>query len=110
MKYAVIEVCGRQIIIEEGRFYTIHRLPCKIGTSILFARILFCNDKGLRFIGYPYLKEKDSRRIQITGTVLEHFRGSKIVIFKMLSKKKFRRTNGHRQSHTRIVIDKIKVN
>lgn len=106
MKYAVIEVCGRQIIIEEGRNYTVNRLPYKIGTSILFTRILFCNDKGRRFVGYPYVK--NYKNIKISGTILEHRQGTKIIVFKMLPKKKFRRTMGHRQSQTSIIIDKIK--
>lgn len=106
MKYAVIEVCGRQIVIEEGRHYIINRLPYKIGTLILFTRILLCNEKGLRSVGYPYIK--DYKKIQITGTILEHSQGSKIIVFKMRTKKKFRRTTGHRQSNTSIIINKIK--
>lgn len=105
MKYAVVEIGGKQLMIEEGKYYSVNRLPQKIGSSLLLKRILLCNDKGRRILGYPYVK--DSSEVKIVVTVLEHFSAPKITVFKMKPKKKVRWTRGHRQLQTRIIIDKL---
>lgn len=105
MKYAIIELSGKQILVEEGKHYVINRLPYKAGSALEMNRVLLCNDNGKRLIGYPYLQT--SENIKIKATVLEHIRGPKITVFKMKPKKKTRWTKGHRQAQTRIMIDKI---
>lgn len=102
MKYAVIEIGGKQMIVEEGKYYSINRLSQKIGSLLSLNRVLLCNDQGNRIIGYPY-----AENVQVLATVLEHNRGSKITVFKMKPKKKYRLTQGHRQAQTKIMIDKI---
>jgi large subunit ribosomal protein L21 len=105
MKYAIIEISGKQILVEEGKHYVTNRLPYKEGSSLLMQRILLCNDNGKRFVGHPYLVNLE--KIEVKATILEHFRGPKVTVFKMKPKKKTRWTQGHRQSQTRIMIDKI---
>ena len=105
MKYAVIEIGGKQILVEEGKYYATNRLPHKAGSSLNITRILLCNDKGKRVIGHPYIENLES--VEVKATILEHFKDSKITVFKMKPKKKTRWTKGHRQSQTRIFIDKI---
>ena len=105
MKYAVIEIGGKQVIIEEGKYYPINRLPQKIGSSLILNRILLCNDCGRRILGYPYIE--DFKNVKIVATILEHFKTKKITVFKMKPKKNIRWTRGHRQAQTRIIIDRI---
>ena len=105
MKYAIIEISGKQILVEEGKYYITNKLPYKEGSSLQMKRILLCSDNGKRLIGHPYLEN-----IEIKATILEHVRGPKITVFKMRPKKKTRLTQGHRQSQTRIMIDKILTN
>jgi large subunit ribosomal protein L21 len=108
MKYAIIEISGKQILIEEGKHYITNRLPHKEGSSLEMQRILLCSDNGKRFIGYPYFRDKEN--IKIKATILEHSSGPKVITFKMRPKKKTRWTKGHRQAQTRILIDKILIN
>ena len=105
MKYAIIEISGKQILVEEGKHYLTNRLPYKEGSSLQMNRILLCNDNGKRLIGHPYLESTE--KIEVKATILEHLRGPKVTIFKMRPKKKSRLTKGHRQAQTRIMIDKI---
>lgn len=102
MKYAVIEISGKQMIVEEGKYYSINRLSQKAGSLLSLNRVLLCNDQGHRITGYPY-----AENVKVLATVLEHNRGSKITVFKMKPKKKYRLTQGHRQAQTKIMIDKI---
>ena len=60
MKYAVIEIGGKQMLVEEGKYYAINRLPHKAGSSLNINRILFCNDKGRRVVGHPYIENLES--------------------------------------------------
>jgi len=108
MKYAVIEIGGKQMLVEEGKYYAINRLPHKAGSSLNINRILFCNDKGRRVVGHPYIENLES--VQVKATILEHFKDKKITVFKIKPKKKLRWTRGHRQLQTRIMIDKIQTN
>lgn len=102
MKYAIIEISGKQVFIEEGKYYLIKRLPQKIGSTLLLNRIILCNDNGDRILGFPYIET-----VNVLATVLEHCSASKIVVFKMKSKKKMALTKGYRQAQTCIMIDKI---
>ena len=105
MKYAVVEIGGKQILVEEGRYFFVNNLPHKIGSALLLNRVLLCNDNGRRIVGYPYIVNQSI--IQVTATILEHGRGPKISVFKMKPKKKYRVMRGHRQPITKIIIDKI---
>lgn len=105
MKYAIIEISGKQILVEEGKHYITNRLPYTEGSSLQLNRVLLCSDNGKRLIGQPYLNTEDN--IEVKATILEHVKGPKVTIFKMRPKKKSRWTKGHRQSQTRIMIDQI---
>jgi large subunit ribosomal protein L21 len=46
----------------------------------------------------------------VEATVLRHFRGRKVLIYKMKPKKKTRKKRGHRQEITRLMINSISLN
>jgi len=64
--------------------------------------LLVSGDKGTK-IGKPLVDGA-----KVSATVLEQFRGRKIVVFKKKRRKNFRRKQGHRQSLTRVRIEAIK--
>lgn len=102
MEYGIIEASGRQYWIENGIFIEINNLLIKSGTKILIRRILFGRKDDEVFIGKPYLPQ-----IKVEAIVGKHFLDSKVVVYKMKPKKKYRRKNGHRQQLTRLLIEKI---
>lgn len=102
MKYAIVEISGRQFWIEPGKYYDFNRIPAELGKQITLNRVLLLNDEGEVLVGKPYLKN-----IEIKGKVLEHLRGKKTIVYKMRPKKKTRRKQGHRQELTRILIEAI---
>ena len=105
MKYAIIEISGRQFWIEAGKYYDFNRIPTELGKQITLNRVLLVNDEGNVLIGKPYLE-----KVKITGKILEHLRGKKTIVYKMRPKKKSRRKQGHRQELTRVLIEDINVN
>jgi large subunit ribosomal protein L21 len=105
MKYAIVEISGRQFWIETGKYYDFNRIPTDLGKQITLNRVLLLNNEGNVLIGQPYL---DS--VKIKGKILEHFRGKKTIVYKMRTNKKTRKKQGHRQELTRVFIEDIIVN
>jgi len=104
MKYAIVEISGRQFWIEAGKYYDFNRIPASLGKQITLNRVLLLNDEGNVLIGKPYLKT-----VKIKGKILEHLRGKKTIVYKMRPKKKTRKKAGHRQELSRVFIEDIVV-
>ena len=105
MKYAIVEISGRQFWIETGKYYDLNRIPTELGKEITLNRVLLFNNNGKILIGRPFLND-----VKVTGRVLEHLRDRKKIIYKMRPKKKTRKKQGHRQDLTRVIIESISIN
>ena len=46
---------------------------------------------------------------KVKGTILEHGKGKKVIVFKYKSKVRYRRKRGHRQLYTKLAIEEIVV-
>jgi large subunit ribosomal protein L21 len=105
MTYAIVETGGKQIRVEPGRFYDIERLPVEAEEQVTLDQVLFVNNDGESLVGQPLVEGAT-----VTGTVVSHLRGRKIIVYKMQPKKKTRKKQGHRQELTRLMIDSIQLN
>nr|YP_009392404.1 ribosomal protein L21 [Caloglossa monosticha]ARW60966.1 ribosomal protein L21 [Caloglossa monosticha] len=102
MNYAIVEVGGKQIWIEVGKFYDLNYIQGNPGDVVELNRILFmCKDNSFK-IGTPFLQSN-----LVKAKILKHFRGRKLNIFKIKSKKNFRCKKGHRQKLTRLLVQTI---
>jgi len=68
MKYAIVEISGRQFWIEEGKYYDFNRIPTELGKRITLNRVLLVNDGESILIGQPYLES-----VKINGKILNTF-------------------------------------
>ena len=102
MKYAIIEISGKQFWVETGKYYDFNKIPIELGKKIILNRVLLINNDGDIAIGQPYLENG-----KVIGKVLEQLRDKKTIVYKMRSKKKTRRKKGHRQELTRVLIENI---
>ena len=105
MKYAIVEISGRQFWIETCKYYDFNRIQTELGKQITLNRVLLLNNEGNVLIGQPYLNS-----VTVKGTILEHLRGKKTIVYKMRPKKKTRKKQGHRQELTRVLIEDISIN
>ena len=48
-----------------------------------------------------------SNNAKVVATVIEHYRGKKIQVFKKKRRKGYARRHGHRQEHTTLRIDEV---
>ena len=104
MAYAIIAAGGTQLRVEPGRFYDINRLPVDADETITIDKVLFVENDGDVSIGAPTVEGAT-----VSGTVMRHLRGKKVIVYKMKPKKKTRKKRGHRQELTRVMIDSITV-
>lgn len=105
MTYAIIETGGKQLRVEPGRFYDIELLKDEPDSQVTIDKVLFVQHDGGVNIGQPFVEGAI-----VQGTVMRHFRGRKIIVYKMKPKKKTRKKRGHRQEITRLMIDSINMN
>lgn len=100
--YAIIEEGGKQLRVEEGSVISVDLLSLENGASFETDKVLMINDATKVKIGSPLLEGA-----KVTGKVLEHYKGKKVIIFKRKRRKGYRLKQGHRQNYTRIMIESI---
>ena len=101
--YAVIETGGKQYRVAPGETLAVERLETEAGKPHTFERVLLVNTDGKVAIGAPTLSGA-----RVTADVTEHFRGEKLLTFKMKRRKGYHKSIGHRQELTRVKITDIK--
>lgn len=100
--FAIIKIGGKQYKVAKGDKLEVEKVDAKEGGSFKIEKVLLINDSGVK-IGTPLLEGA-----YVEAKVASHQKGDKIVIFKMKSKKRYRRKTGHRQNFTTIEILDIK--
>ena len=102
MKYAIVESGGKQYKAVEGETIEVDRLALEAGAKLDLERVLLVADGENFTVGTP-----EVAGVKVKATVVEHFKGPKIIVFKYHPKKRYRLKKGHRQQHTRLMIDEI---
>lgn len=102
MPYAIIRTGGKQFRVEPGRTYKIPSLEGEAGGAVEFNDVLLGNDGNAVKTGVPGLKGAS-----VTGEIVRHGRGDKIIVFKQKRRKNYARKRGHRQGFTEVRINAI---
>lgn len=100
--YAVVETGGKQYRVQEGDIIAVEKLDLEVGEKINFEKVLLISDGETIKVGAPYVDA-----CNVNGTVVEHGKGQKVIIFKYKAKKDYRKKQGHRQPYTMIKIEKV---
>ena len=100
--YAIIETGGKQYKVEQGDVIYIEKLNNEAGSTIEFDRILAVAGDTMT-VGNPIVSGA-----KVSGTILDHGKSKKVVVFKYKAKKNERKKQGHRQQYTKVQIDEIK--
>jgi large subunit ribosomal protein L21 len=102
--YAVIQTGGKQYRVEPGTTIKVEKLPGDEGSQVVFDQVLMVSsgDGAKVTIGKPIVAGA-----KVTGQIVEHGRGDKLVVFKFRLRKNYVRRNGHRQDYTAVKIAEI---
>ena len=101
--YAIINISGKQYKATSGARLRVPKQDGETGTSLTFDKVLLINDGKNTEVGEPILKGAS-----VTGTIIEHGRDKKILVYKKKRRKGYQRKNGHRQWFTEIEFSTIK--
>jgi large subunit ribosomal protein L21 len=102
--YAVIMTGGKQYRVAEGDVIRVEKLDAEQGAAVEFKDVLLVTTEDKTYIGRPVVQGAS-----VSGTLKSQGKDDKVLVFKYKKKKQYRRTRGHRQQHSEIVIDKINV-
>ena len=100
--YAVVRTGGKQYRLGVGDSVKVEKLSDEVGNIVELSQILMLSDGGEVKVGTP-LVTGASIKAEIVG----HGRNKKIRVFKMKRRKKYRRTQGHRQAFTQLKVTEI---
>ena len=100
--YAIINISGKQYKVTSGTRTRVPKQSGETGTRLTFNKVLLINDGETTEIGNPILQGAS-----VTGTILEHGRDKKILVYKKKRRKGYQRKNGHRQWFTEIEFNTI---
>jgi large subunit ribosomal protein L21 len=100
--YAIVDIAGKQTRVEQNKFVYANKLNAEEGAKVEFDKVLLLDIDGKVEIGAPSIKGA-----KVTGTVLGHVKGDKVIVFKKKRRKGYKKKNGHRQQFTKVLIDSI---
>jgi large subunit ribosomal protein L21 len=102
--YAIIRTGDKQFRAESGQTVRIPALAAEVGETVTFDQVLLAGtDEGVQ-VGAPTVPGAT-----VTGEVVAHGKGEKIIIFKWKRRKNYRRKQGHRQKYTEVRIGEIRL-
>lgn len=100
--YAIVNIAGQQFKVKENASVYVHRLAANEGDQVEFNQVLLVDNNGSVKVGQPVLSGAS-----VTGKVVSHVKGDKVLVFKKKRRKGYQKMNGHRQSLTKVQIEKI---
>lgn len=101
--YAVVKTGGKQYRVQPGDVVQIEKLEGEVGSSLKFNEVLMVakpsTESSQIWLGKPLLSGA-----HVDAEIVGQGRGDKILIIKMKRRKQYRRTQGHRQFYTQVLI------
>ena len=95
---AIFVTGGKQYYVTEGDVLYVEKLNVEAGSDIEFDNVLMVNG----VFGTPNVQGA-----KVVCTAEKNGKSKKIKVFKFHPKKKYRKTQGHRQPYTKLVVKKI---
>ena len=99
--YAIIKTGGKQYKVAAGDKLNIEKLDAEVGAKVELPVI--CVVDGEKVEADP----AKAAATKVVATVVEQFRGEKVLVFKFKKRKNYKKLRGHRQYLTRVQIESI---
>jgi large subunit ribosomal protein L21 len=103
MKYAVIQLAGKQYKVAEGEKFTVNRLANDVDKTFDVSDVLLIADGEKVTLGAPLIE-----KAVVKLKVVEHNRADKIRVATYRAKSKTRNVRGHRQLESVVEVVSIK--
>ncbi len=100
--YAIVDIAGQQYKVAKDQYVYAPKMDGEAGTAVSFDKVLLMdNGKGVE-VGSPLINGA-----KVSGKIMEHVKGDKVIIFKKKRRKGYAVKNGHRQQYTKVQIESI---
>jgi len=98
---AVVEIAGKQYKVAPKSVIQVDYLDAKVGSDVTIDKVLLkSDDDGSNCqVGQPYTGDT------LTAKIVEQIKGDKVTVFKFRPKKRYARTQGHRQNYTILEVE-----
>ena len=101
--YAIVDIAGKQFKVEKDKFIYAPKIEADAGAAVNFDQVLLVDNDGKVKVGTPTVSGS-----KVSGKVMEHVKGDKVIVFKKKRRKGYKVKNGHRQQFTKVLIEEIK--
>ena len=95
---AIFVTGGKQYYVSEGDVIYVEKLEVEEGKDVEFTDVLMVGEK----VGTPNVEGA-----KVVCTAEKNGKAKKFTVFKFHPKKKYRKTQGHSQPYTKLVVKKI---
>lgn len=99
--FAIVIIAGQQFKVKKDDQLFVHRLAGQVGDAVEFKEVLMVGESGNFSFG------KSTTASSVKAEIIEHLKGDKVIVFKKKRRKGYQKSNGHRQSLTKIKISAI---
>jgi len=99
--YAIFRTGGKEYKVSPGDVIRVERLPGEAGSRVEFNHVFAVRKESLS-VGTPLVENA-----KVTGVILRKARAPRIRVLKYKRKKQYRRTIGHRQAFSEVLIKDI---
>ena len=99
--YAIVKTGGKQYKVAPGDRINIEKLDAEVGAEVELPVI--CVVDGETVEADP----AKAAATKVVATVIEQFKGEKVLVFKFKKRKNYKKLRGHRQQLTRVEIESV---
>ena len=96
--FAIVNIAGQQFKVSKDQTLFVHRLSGNAGDKVEFSEVLMSGNEG---------NISMSGAVKVQAEIVDHLKGDKVIVFKKKRRKGYQKSNGHRQSLTKIKINDI---
>jgi|SRR5579859_348594 len=100
--YAIVDIAGQQYKVTKDHYVYAPKMEGEAGAAVSFDKVLLMDNGKSVEIGSPVIKGA-----KVSGKILEHVKGDKVIVFKKKRRKGYAKKNGHRQQFTKVQIENI---
>ena len=100
--YAVVTTGGKQFRVQEGDVIFVEKLNAEVDATVELTEVLAVSNGETLTVGTPVVEGA-----KVVAKVVAQGKAKKITVFKYKAKKDYRKKTGHRQSYTKLAIEKI---
>jgi large subunit ribosomal protein L21 len=100
--YAIVDIAGKQFKVAKDQYIYAPKMEGEAGSDVSFDKVLLIDNDGSVEVGAPTVNG-----VKVSGKILEHVKGNKVIIFKKKRRKGYAVKNGHRQQFTKVQIESI---